>query len=171
MTDEAELEAFRREKEDFLLTDPMSPLAQEERNRFRGLTYYPVDPGLEFIVTPDPYDEPETIAMPTSDGRIRPYERWAQIQFEVSGQPFTLTVYRDEESGHLFLPFLDKTSGDETYGAGRYLELPVLEDGDLLLDFNYAYHPFCAYSPRYSCPLPPEENRLPIAIRAGERNA
>lgn len=170
MTDEVELEAFRREKDDFLLTDPMSPLTQEGRNRFRGLAYFPVDHGLEFVVTPDPYDDPDVIAMPTSDGRIRPYERWAQIRFEVGGQPFTLTVYRDEESGHLFLPFLDGTSGAETYGAGRYLELPVLEDGDLLLDFNYAYHPFCAYSPRYSCPLPPDENRLPIAIRAGERN-
>ena len=77
---------------------------------------------------------------------------------------------RDPETGHLFLPFQDETSGRETYGAGRYLEVPVLEDGQLLLDFNYAYHPFCAYNPGYSCPIPPFENRLPVAIRAGERN-
>jgi len=170
MFDHAELDAFRREKDDFLLADPMSPLTMEGRSQFSGLTYYPADESLVFIVTPEPHEEPETIAMPTSDGRIRPYERWARVAFEVAGAQHELTVYRDEDDGHLFLPFLDETSSGETYGTGRYLELPVLEDGSVLLDFNYAYHPFCAYSPRYSCPLPPEENRLPIPIRAGERN-
>lgn len=170
MTDERDLEEFRHQKDDFLLTDPMSPLPTDARARFGGLNYYPPTAGVEFIVTPKPYDEPEVIAMATSDGRVRPYERWAQVTFEIDGQEFALTVYRDEESGHLFLPFQDATSGSETYGAGRYLELPILEDGRVLLDFNYAYHPFCAYSPSYSCPLPPEENRLPIPIRAGERN-
>lgn len=170
MTDEAELDAFRREKDEFLLADPMSPLSPEGRSQFGGLRYYPVQHDMEFVVTPAPYEDSEVIAMPTSDGRIRPYERWARIGFEAQGGQHALTIYRDEESGHLFLPFLDTTSGEETYAAGRYLELPVLEDGQLLLDFNYAYHPFCAYNPRYSCPLPPEENRLPIPIRAGERN-
>lgn len=170
MTDEAELDAFRREKDDFLLADPMSPLTMEGRSRFGGLTYYPLTSGFEFVVTPEPYEEAEVIVMPTSDGRIRPYERWARIDFAMEGQEFNLTIYRDEESGHIFLPFLDATSGSETYAAGRYLELPVMEDGQVLLDFNYAYHPFCAYNPRYSCPLHPEENRLPVPVRAGERD-
>src|SRR5690606_19820929 len=81
-----------------------------------------------------------------------------------------LTLYRDPEGGDLFLPFQDETSGNETYGAGRYLDVTALEDGRVLLDFNYAYHPFCAYNPSYSCPMPPVENRLPAPIRAGERN-
>jgi len=88
----------------------------------------------------------------------------------------SLTLYRDQDHGDLFLPFQDATSGRDTYGAGRYLEVPVLEeteDGDpllVLLDFNYAHHPFCAYNPHYSCPLPPAENRLSVRIEAGERN-
>ncbi len=171
MTDEQDLEEFRRQKDDFLLADAMSPLPSEARAQFSGLNYYPPAAVVKFIVTPEPYDDPEVIAMPTSDGRIRPYERWARVTFEINDEEFALTVYRDEESGHLFLPFQDATSGSETYGAGRYLELPILEGGQVLLDFNYAYHPFCAYSASYSCPLPPEENRLPIPIRAGERNS
>lgn len=88
----------------------------------------------------------------------------------MDGQGVGLTVYRDPEGGGLFLPFQDATSGHETYPAGRYLELPVLEDGRIRLDFNYAYHPFCAYNANYSCPMPPIENKLDVPIRAGERN-
>jgi uncharacterized protein len=170
MTGENELEEYRREKDEFFRTDAMSPLPRDARAGFDGLAYYPEDPAFAFVIEPEPYDEPETVTLQTSDGRARTYERWARLPFTVDGQDVALTVYVDEDAGHLFLPFQDTTSGAETYGAGRYLELPLLEDGRVLLDFNYAYHPFCAYNPTYSCPLPPAENRLPVAIRAGERN-
>jgi len=87
----------------------------------------------------------------------------------VDGVEQSLTVFRQPYSGELFLPFVDAGAWSETYGAGRYLDLPVLEGGRLLVDFNYAYHPYCAYNPGYSCPIPPAENRLPVSIRAGER--
>ena len=166
----ADLETFRREKDAFFRTDPMSPVIPEQRQSFSGLAHYPPADDLTFIITPEVYDDPESVVLQTSDGDTRTYERWANLPFEVDGGPVGLTLYRDPETGHLFLPFQDATSGRETYGAGRYLEVPVLEDGQLLLDFNYAYHPFCAYNPGYSCPVPPFENRLPVAIRAGERN-
>ena len=166
----ADLETFRREKDAFFRTDPMSPVIPEQRQSFLGLAHYPPADDLTFIITPEVYDDPESAVLQTSDGDTRTYERWANLPFEVDGEPVGLTLYRDPDSGHLFLPFQDATSGRETYGAGRYLEVPVLEDGQLLLDFNYAYHPFCAYNPGYSCPIPPFENRLPVAIQAGERN-
>lgn len=172
-----ELDEFRQAKDEFFKTDPGSPIPPDEREAFSGLPYYPPREDLVFELHPVPFENPETVILETSDGAAREYERWARLSFEVDGQPASLALYRDEEDGDLFLPFQDETSGRDTYGAGRYLEVPVLEfteDGEplqVLLDFNYAHHPFCAYNPNYSCPLPPAENRLSVAIEAGERNA
>ena len=95
------------------------------------------------------------------------------LRFELGGEPRQLTAYTfdggDGES--LFVPFLDATSGTETYGAGRYLDLEPEDDGTYSLDFNLAYHPSCVYDAIYSCPLTPAENRLPVRIEAGERLA
>ncbi|MCK9495365.1 MAG: DUF1684 domain-containing protein [Dehalococcoidia bacterium] len=165
------LREFRQEKDAFFRTDPMSPLLPPERQSFVGLAYYDPNDALIFEVEPELHEDPEDVVLQTSDATTRTYQRWANLPFEVDGEAVALTVYRDPESGELFLPFQDTTSGGETYGAGRYLELPVLEDGRVLLDFNYAYHPFCAYNPAYSCPIPPFENRLPVPIPAGERNS
>jgi len=169
--DIADLNEFRREKDAFFRTDPMSPVPPGERQSFAGLAYYEPAAALSFDVIPEPFDEIEPVVLQTSDGDTRAYDRWAHLTFEVDGRSVGLTVYRDPDTGGLFLPFRDATSGTETYGAGRYLELPVLEDGSIRLDFNYAYHPFCAYSPQYSCPIPPIENTLTVPIRAGERNS
>jgi uncharacterized protein (DUF1684 family) len=171
-----ELREYRRQKDEFFRADPGSPLPVSERVMFDALAYYPAQPDLVFDVTPEPFEDPETVVLQTSDGSERAYERWARLAFTVDGTGAALTVFRDPESGHLFLPFRDTTSGLESYGAGRYLEVPVLEQDErgepslVYLDFNYAYHPFCAYSPNYSCPLPPGENWLAVPIRAGERN-
>jgi uncharacterized protein (DUF1684 family) len=86
----------------------------------------------------------------------------------VEGQPVELTLYKDSHG--FFLPFVDSLAGKETYGAGRYLEPEALGEGKFLVDFNLAYNPWCAYSPMYSCPLPPDENRLTVPIRAGEKD-
>jgi hypothetical protein len=165
----SELEEFRAAKDIFFRDDPQSPLLPSARREFTGLAYYPPQPLLSFVVIPEVFEEPETLEMQTSDGQVREYQRWAALHFLVEMTAQTLTLYRDPEMGHLFLPFRDVTSGTETYGAGRYLDVPATEDGRLLLDFNYAYHPYCAYNEAYSCPIAPPENRLPVAIRAGER--
>lgn len=169
MNGPSELETYRVAKDEFFRDDPESPLPASQRRTFKGLAYYPEAPELVFEVAPEPYDEIETVELSTSDGETREYERWARLRFTVGGVEQSLTVFRQPDAGDLFLPFVDAGAGSETYGAGRYLELPLLEDGRLLLDFNYAYHPYCAYNAAYSCPIPPAENRLRMHMRAGER--
>jgi len=168
------IEAFRAEKDAFFKSAPGSPIPVAEREAFTGLPYYSVDPALRFEgLSLEPYagDEPSNFQIPTSDGKLRPAHRAGILAFELGGQLLRLTAYTfdggDEES--LFVPFLDPSSGTETYGAGRYLDLDPEDDGTYTLDFNVAYHPSCVYDPRFSCPLTPTENRLPVRIEAGER--
>ena len=103
-----------------------------------------------------------------SSGATAPHVRWGHLKFEVNGKPVALMVYRDVEGEEFFLPFMDSTTGAESYSDGRYLDLPAAGDGRLLVDFDYAYNPYCAYNPNWNCPIPPAENRLPVDITAGE---
>jgi uncharacterized protein (DUF1684 family) len=168
------VEAFRSEKDEFFRDEPSSPIPEDQRAAFEGLPYYPVDPSLRFEgLALEPYagNEPTAFQIPTSDGRLRPARRAGTLGFELAGEPRTLTGYtfEDGHSHSIFVPFLDATSGKETYGAGRYLDIEPEEDGTYTLDFNLAYHPSCVYDVKYSCPLTPAENRLPLPIEAGER--
>ena len=166
--------SFRADKDEFFGSNPGSPIPEAERASFGGLPYYGIDPDWRFEdLTLEPYsgDEPSHFQIPTSDGRLRPAHRAGVLRFERDGERHGLTGYTFDGSvdGSLFVPFLDATSGTETYGAGRYLDLEPEEDGTYSLDFNLAYHPSCVYDPKYSCPLTPAENRLPMRIEAGER--
>ena len=164
----ASLEAEREEKDDFFANNPYhSPLAQEDLFNFKGLNYYP--PKIEYkYQLPLQLVEPESLTFETSTGQQQAYERVARVDFEVEGQAAQLAIYQSED-GQLFLPYRDATSGKETYGAGRYLEPTPLGHNQVLIDFNRAYNPYCAYSDAYSCPLPPIENWLRVPIRAGEK--
>jgi len=106
--------------------------------------------------------------MATTGGEDQVYRRYGLVRFRVDDQPAQLVLYASDDSDELFIPFRDATSGKETYGAGRYLELHAHGD-DVTIDFNYAYNPNCAYDPSWSCPLPPAENWLKVPIRAGEK--
>jgi len=170
------IEGFREDKDDFFRTNARSPIPEAERAAFDGLPYYPVDESLAFEArTLEAYtgDQPSNFQIPTSDGKLRPAHRAGILSFEIGGATNQLTAYTfdggDGES--LFVPFLDATSGTETYGAGRYLDLEPEDDGTYALDFNLAYHPSCVYDTKFSCPLTPAENRLPMRIEAGERLA
>jgi uncharacterized protein (DUF1684 family) len=171
------IEQFRAEKDAHFKTGGSgSPIPVAERDAFVALPYYPVDPSLRFddrVLEPYTGDQPSNFQIPTSDGRLRPAHRAGVLAFDLGGERRALTAYTfdggDGES--LFVPFLDSTSGTETYGAGRYLDLEPEENGTYTLDFNLAYHPSCVFDARYSCPLTPAENRLPIRIEAGERLA
>jgi uncharacterized protein (DUF1684 family) len=165
----SELDEFRQRKDEWFRAGQESPIPPALRPAFAGLRYYAEAPALVLEVTPELFDAPELVAMETSRGEPAQYLRWALVRFSVDGAEQQLTVFRSPASGELFLPFQDANTGGETYGAGRYLDVPELEGGRLLLDFNYAYNPYCAYDDVWSCPLPPAENRLRIAIRAGER--
>jgi uncharacterized protein (DUF1684 family) len=167
---------FRAEKDEYFRTAHDSPLPHDARHDFPGLPYFPVDEGLRFEgLGLEPYtgSEPAQFQIPTSDGKLRDAERAGVFRFEAGGATHTLTGYTFASGGSdsVFVPFLDGTSGKESYGAGRYLDLYPEEDGTYALDFNLAYHPSCVYDPRFSCPLTPAENRLPIRIEAGERLA
>lgn len=168
--------AFREDKDAYFRTGSGSPIPAAERGAFQGLPYFDIDESLVFEdLALEPYsgDEPLSFEIPTSDGRLRPAERAGVFRFDVGGTACTLTGYRfaGDRDGAVFVPFLDRTSGTETYGAGRYLDLEAGEDGTYSLDFNLAYHPSCVYDTRFSCPLTPAENRLPVRIEAGERLA
>jgi uncharacterized protein (DUF1684 family) len=140
---------------------------------FSKLTYFDADP--RFVVTAklERLDKPVTLNLTTNRGLTKPFVRYATLRFELDGQPCTLTAFRfaGSTTRNLFIPFRDATSGKETYGAARFLDV---EESDgrpatVTLDFNEAYNPYCAYSPGYNCPIPPPENHLRVAVTAGER--
>ena len=156
---------------------PQSPIPPERRALFRGLPFFDYDPASRVSAEVRPA-EPEAYDIATSGepGGSYRFTRFAVASFELSGQPVHLELFWLEGyGGGVFLPFRDATSGGETYGAGRYLLDTVkgadlgVEEGRLVLDFNFAYNPSCAYDPQWVCPLAPPANRLSVPIAAGER--
>ncbi len=151
-----------------------SPIPPQDRPGFHGLSYFPIDPSLRFAVALHRYPAPVSVRMATNTGEIRSGLRYGYFDFRVGNQACRLQVYRLEdapESGGplLFVPFRDATSGKETYGAGRYIDLKENTSGVYDLDFNRAYNPTCAYNVEFSCPVPPAENNLTAPIGAGEK--
>ena len=159
-----------------------SPVPRSQRDGFRA-RHWPYDPALRFLVCPTPDgdrpDEEGGLALPVSNGATMAFSRigWFDIPFEQGPERLAL-YWMSGYAGGLFLPFREATNGAETYGAGRYLldsakgaDLGGDDEGRLVLDFNFAYQPSCAFDPRWACPLAPLENLLDIAIRAGERIA
>jgi uncharacterized protein (DUF1684 family) len=163
----SELERFREEKDDFFRTGNQSPLAVEQQRDFTGLNYYPENLALRLELVLERSSRPEQVVLATSTGNERDYTQVGQVRFEVAGEEALLQVYEDDYG--FFLPFSDATAPAETYGAGRYLEPNELRPDVLIVDFNLAYNPYCAYNERWSCPLPPSANRLKVRIEAGEK--
>jgi hypothetical protein len=162
-------------KDELFRSHPQSPVPGEERASFAGLPYFPYEPGMRVLADVEPA-EGELIMIAGSGPEPTPFRQFATAVFELGGEPLRLAVYWLEAyGGGVFLPFRDASSGSESYGAGRYLLDTVKgadlgeQDGRLVLDFNFAYNPSCAYDPRWACPLAPPENRLAVAIRGGER--
>jgi uncharacterized protein len=164
----ADLLKFRSDKDHFFKRSEQSPLTHEAQHDFGGLAYFEPNDDLVFEVSLDAV-EPSDITIATTAGEERTYSRVATATVSVDGEDTTVALYSTGHEG-LFLPFRDATSGSETYGAGRYIDVHPQGDGTVVIDFNYAYAPFCAYNENYSCALPPHENWLSVAIRAGERN-
>jgi uncharacterized protein len=168
-----ELLKIRQEKDEFFKTDPDSPILQEDRATFKGLNYFSPDPAYQVSARLERSDQPEPLFITTSKGSRQSYLKYGKFEFQIRGARLRLTVYKSAEdpfARSLFVPFSDATSGSETYESGRYLDLE--EDGgdEYELDFNLAYNPYCAYNDQYTCPVPPQENRLPVKILAGEKN-
>lgn len=154
-----------------------SPLDAKDLKEFKGLDFFPVDTNFivkaEFVRTP----AEAPFAMKTSTDRLPIYVKYGELYFELNGRRMKLNVYQNQELmqdpeyfDYLFLPFTDLTNGNETYAGGRYIDFRIPESSEVTLDFNKAYNPYCAYSGKYSCPVPPEENNLEIEIFAGVKS-
>jgi uncharacterized protein len=166
------LKSFREHKDDYFSHGDHSPLPEEDLEGFSGLDYFEENPALlfELEIDEDAPGSNQVITLDTSDGDKMDFLRAGLITFAVGDHEVSLTVMKDLDRGRYFLPFTDRTSGTVTYEGGRYLDPQRDRSGTLRVDFNYAYNPYCAYSEGWSCPLPPEENALDVAIEAGEKN-
>ncbi|MCW5958920.1 MAG: DUF1684 domain-containing protein [Pyrinomonadaceae bacterium] len=156
-----------------------SPLSESDFEMFDGLDYFPVDQKFRVQAKFEKSSGEEVIKMPTSSGTEKTFRKFGVLKFEIDGKPLELTAFQlDPESLRsipeyadlLFIPFKDQTNGDETYGGGRYIDIKIPDGDSAVIDLNLAYNPSCAYGTnRYNCPIPPVENHLPAAVRAGEK--
>jgi len=190
-----ELEHHRHEKDHFFAEHPQSPIEDDAKAAFDGLAYYDPDPDYRVEATLEPVDDDDTFEMEMTAGHPVEYVRVARLTFDLEGEEQELYAYEqaaDQSGETLFVPFRDETSGEATYGAGRYIELHpesearsasdsasgersdprpdlLVNGGEIPLDFNLAYSPFCAYNEAFACPIPPAENTLDVAVEAGEK--
>jgi len=168
-----ELAVQREQKDEFFAEHRQSPIPPEERDDFDGLDYFDPDPAYRVDAVVTVHDDPDPVTMDSTAGTEVRYLRVLTLTVELNGTEQELFAYRQKGDEQYFVPFRDKTTGQQTYEEGRYMEFESeddLEDGDeIVLDFNLAYSPFCAYSETFACPLPPEENWLDVAVEAGEK--
>ena len=173
VTYEDQVAQWRAEKDEAFKSGSDSPIPEAQRASFTGLSYFPVEPRIRVpaALTEMPGSD-QIIEMDTTAGNRDRFRVIGRLDFTLDGERRSLTAFvaeRAPDARTLFVPFGDTTNRTETYGGGRYLELTATSTGLYDLDFNYAYNPFCVYDVRYECPIPPRENRLPVAIRAGEK--
>lgn len=175
-TKEQYVERINKEREDkdrFMRTSKSSPF-KEHNVRYEGLKYFDPNPDYSITAKFTPIASRDALILPTSDNKSMRYRKYGYADFEMHGQQNRLLILEladgSENDGHIFIPFGDATSADQTYGAGRYLDIKHKNDEVVVkLDFNQSYNPYCAYSEKFSCPLPPVENLLIIPIQAGEK--
>ena len=171
---EKQVNAEREQKDGFFRMHPQSPLSFNQKQEFKGLDYYPTDPNYRIECPLQEHERKDILKIEDTQGNEREFLRWGTFKFKISDADCQLQAYKGTaEEERLFVPFLDETSGKETYGAGRYLDLETgkhqTSEGKWILDFNEAYNPWCAYSKDYACPFTPPENWLNVEIRAGEK--
>lgn len=170
-----EIAEQRAQKDAFFKSGYESPVPFEEREYFKGLNYYDPDPRFRFELELYEHAEKKTVKTEDTKGNERRFLRWGEFRFTIDGKQCTLQANKgDPQEERLFVPFRDESSGKETYGAGRYMDLNVgghrTAEGKWILDFNNAYNPWCAYSELYACPFVDPENWLRVNIRAGEKD-
>lgn len=172
----ANLKTEREQKDSEMKSSEKSPIAADDKDLFDKLFYYEPDTAFRKVAVFKRFDQATRFLMKTTTERLPEYSLYGAVNFEHDGKSYTLNVYQNIElvkkpgyEKHLFLPFNDETNSDETYGGGRFLDLSENGADTLVIDFNLAYNPYCAYNHKYSCPIPPEENNLKIRITAGEK--
>jgi uncharacterized protein len=166
------VEAARADKERMFRESPDSPIPPGKHAELLPLSYFPVDSAYSIPAVLKLANERPEFEMPTSTGKLRKMQRVGVLEFTLQGQALSLGAFVESGTSRitqLFVPFSDLTTGTETYAAGRYLDIDPTSTGLYEIDFNRAYHPYCAYNESYDCPYPPPSNRLKVPIRAGER--
>ena len=166
---------FRIDQDDLFKTHPQTALTPEQIANFTSLRYYPYNPAMRFVVPVEKTGDQEVIRVELRDDGLTRMQPFGTVSFEVNEKVVSLTLFWiTGYGGGIFLPFRDLTNGSETFPGGRYL-LDTIKGADLgregnrlVIDFNFAYNPSCAYNDRWSCPLPPPENDIPVPIMAGE---
>ena len=166
---------FRIDQDDLFKTHPQTALTPEQIANFTSLRYYPYNPAMRFVVPVEKTGDQEVIRVELRDDGLTRMQPFGTVSFEVNEKVVSLTLFWiTGYGGGIFLPFRDLTNGSETFPGGRYL-LDTIKGADLgregnrlVIDFNFAYNPSCAYNDRWSCPLPPPENDIPAPIKAGE---
>jgi len=172
-----EIEKVQSELNEEYKNPETSILDSLDQKTFKGLEFYKINlkylVEAEFIRTPD--EEP--FLMKTTTKRLPEYVKYGEAYFTIEDEKLKLNLFQstnhEEEEGYedyLFLPYTDLTSGDGSYGGGKYVDIRIPKGNSIIIDFNKAYNPYCAYSHRYSCPIPPEENDLLVRIEAGVKD-
>lgn len=174
-TEVLEVQNFQKELNEEYLDPARTPLRGDNFKNFKEHPFFPFD--LKYRVTAKfvKTKDAQPFELPTSSGRTKSYKEYGKAIFKLDGKSYTLTLYQsldlikqEKYKDDLFLPFRDATNEKETYGGGKYMDLKIPKGNTIVLDFNQSYHPFCAYNAYdYNCPIVPEENKLPIEIRAG----
>ncbi len=168
------IEAFQYKLNKEYANPEESPLTEEDLAHFTQLDFYPID--LKFLVKArfEKNENPEPFAMATTTDRKPMYQKYGILYFQIDGQDCMLAVYQsidlmssDVYQDYLFVPYTDLTSGNTSYGGGRYIDLTLPLGDEVTLDFNQSYNPYCAYNHKYSCVIPPKENNLDVEIKAG----
>jgi len=165
---------WRKERDAFFKNHQRSPLLPQDKRYFKGLKYYPFDPQYVLSGQIERFifhiNNPKYYAtFLTNKGTNKRYIRYGKLHFQLGGKEYDIEIYKSILSDMLFIPFKDNTNGKETYEGGRYIDAEILSGYKMVLDFNIAYHPSCAYNDKFVCVLPPKENILDTEIRAGEK--
>jgi hypothetical protein len=166
---------YRERRDRFFREHPRSPLVEDQRSDFKGLSYYPIDLKYRFEGKIERYNyhimNPKYYAQfLTNKGVKKRYIRYGRVRFQLEGEEYIMELYKSPGSDHLFVPFRDKTNGDGTYKGGRYLDAEIVMPGyRTVIDFNMAYNPSCVYNEKYICIIPPDDNNFDVEIEAGEK--
>jgi len=173
---EVYLEKIEKERDrqyKFIKFNIDSPLTEEQKKDFKELDFYVIDPSYKVRAKMVPLEEKKMIELPMTDGSMEKYLKHSFAEFDLNGKQQKLLLLqsmKEMDKRNFFLAFADETSGAETYGGGRYINLRQDGKNSITIDFNMAYNPYCAYNPDFACPLPPKENIMEIPILVGEKD-
>ena len=171
-----EIEQYREKYKQAFISEKNSPLKESD---LKNLHFFDADSSYKILADVEILKKQKVFKMSTFDGTSKEFYKYALVKFSIDGKAFIMTVYKSVALANnptyknlLFLPFTDETNDAETYGGGRYIDLSSkdIRNNKIEIDFNKAYNPYCAYSEGYRCPVPPAENGLEVAIKAGEKN-